>query len=105
MITVVRGESLLDSTRAAGTLLGSETVVAGAVAHAGLTLWWSAVLRAVLPRRRRVLWGAAAGVAIAAFDLGIVGRRYPAIARLDPFPQLLDHLAFGVVAAWTMGDG
>lgn len=100
VITLVRGESLLESTRAAGSLLGRETVAAGSAAHAGITLWWTAVLRAVLPRRQRLLWGAAAGGAIAALDLGVVGRRYPALARLDPVPQVLDHLAFGLTVAW-----
>jgi hypothetical protein len=60
----------------------------------------------VWARRRPVttIEAAAAGLAIAALDLGIARRRYPAIAALDQFPQWLDHVAFGVVAGRCLGD-
>jgi hypothetical protein len=98
-ITLARGENLLDSTRAAGTLLGKRSLVRGGIAHVLITLLWTAVLAALLPRQRPVAEGLAAGAAIAAFDLGVVGRRFPDIGALDPAPQVLDHLAFGVVAS------
>lgn len=101
----MRRENLLESTRAAGTLLGKRSVVRGGVAHAVITLWWTAVLDVALPRRRPVVEGAAAGLAIAALDLGLVARRYPAIRALDQLPQVLDHLAFGVVAATALAGG
>lgn len=99
VITLARGENLLDSTRAAGTLLGKRSVVRGGVAHVLITLFWTAVLAALLPKRRPVIEGLAAGGTIAALDLGVVGRRFPDIGALDPGPQVLDHLAFGVVAS------
>lgn len=98
MITLVRGENLLESTRAAGTLLGRRSLVRGGVAHVLITLFWTALLSALLPRHRPVAEGLAAGALIAALDLGVVARRFPAIAALDQGPQVLDHLAFGVVA-------
>ena len=102
-ISVARGESLVGSTRAAGTLLGRPSLVRGAAAHAAITAGWSLVLSAALPRRRTVAVGVAAGGLIAALDLVVIGRRFPAIAALDRGPQVLDHLAFGAVAAAVIG--
>jgi len=39
--------------------------------------------------------GAAAGLAIAALDLGVIGRRIAAIRALEQLPQWLDHVAYG----------
>ena len=56
----------------------------------------------MLPRRRTVLAGAAAGAVIAALDLGVVGRRLPAVRALDWRPQALDHVAYGAVVAYVV---
>lgn len=99
------GRDLLAPVRAAGTLLvppGSSTpalVVAGAVAHTALSLGWATVLASTLPERLTVAAGAAGGLAIAGLDLGVVGRRFPAIAGLPSLPQVADHVAFGAVVA------
>jgi hypothetical protein len=71
---------------------------AGAIAHAAISLGWGVVLSMTLPRRHTAGAGAAAGALIAAFDLGLIGRGVPAIAALDPAPQVADHLAYGAVA-------
>ncbi len=94
---VVAGRPFWQSTRAAGSLLGRATIWRGLVAHTVLSLGWAVVLAAVLPARRRVAWGTVAGGAIAAADLGLVGRRYPAIAALPTLPHVADHLALGAV--------
>jgi hypothetical protein len=97
------GHDVLAPVRAAGTLLvpaGSSTpalLVAGALAHTGLSLGWAALLSFALPDRLTVPAGAGAGLAIAALDLGVVGRRYPAVADLPLLPQVADHVAFGTV--------
>lgn len=97
------GRDLLAPVRAAGTLLvpaRSSTpalLVAGALAHTGLSLGWAALLSFTLPDRLTVPAGAGAGLAIAALDLGVVGRRYPAVAGLPLLPQVADHVAFGTV--------
>ncbi|SDU61852.1 hypothetical protein [Jiangella alkaliphila] len=80
---VAAGGDVLAATRAAGTLLPgrrSRPSVAGGVAG-----------------------GLAAGAAIAALDLELVGRRYPAIRALPRGPQWLDHLAFGAVVGAFSG--
>jgi hypothetical protein len=90
-----RREPVLDSTRAAGTLVGHHHVVVGALVHAAISTGWSGVLLRVLPRRHSVAAGAAAGLAIGVLDLGVVGRHYPAIRALRTGPQLADHIVFG----------
>ncbi len=100
VITLARGESLLDGARAAGAIvLRRETrtpvLLAAAVpVHLGLSLGWAAVLAAV--PRRGAIFGAVAGLAIAALDLGVIGHRIPAIRALPQFRQWADHVAYGV---------
>ena len=69
--------------------------------HLALSIGWALVLGAVLPARREPLLGSVAGLAIAALDLGVVGRRIPAIRDLEQVPQWLDHAAYGL-AVGTM---
>jgi hypothetical protein len=94
--------SPLEASLAAGTLLlpherrASRLLPAAAVAHAALSLGWAVVLAAVLPRRRTFVPATAAGLAIAALDLGVVGRRFPRIRALALVPQILDHVAYAV---------
>jgi hypothetical protein len=39
---------------------------------------------------------------IATVDLGLVGRRFPAIAALPTLPQVADHIAFGAVLGFAL---
>jgi hypothetical protein len=103
LYSVAAGRDPLEATKAAGTIvLGEEAppwaLVAAAIpAHLALSWLWAQVLERTLPERNRVAWGAAGGLAIAAFDLGVVGRRYPAIRALPRAPQLADHALFGAI--------
>jgi hypothetical protein len=96
------GRDPLEATLAAGSiLLPRETrhrrLVAAAVpVHVALSLGWTVVLDRAGVRGTRA--GAAAGLAIAALDLGVVGRRIPRIRALPLLPQVADHAAFGAVA-------
>jgi hypothetical protein len=100
--TLATGGDLLESTRAAGTLLGRPTVLRGALAHAAVSLWWTLALYKLGVRTPAT--GAVVGAAIAGLDLGVVGRRFPAIRSLAPLPQLADHLAFGAVVGWVLSS-
>lgn len=102
---VVTGTPALGATRAAGTLVGRPTVPAGILAHTAVTAWWTTVLAAVLPRRRPVLWGAAAGLGIGVLDLGVLARPFPAIRALPRGAQLADHVAFGAVVGLVLARG
>ena len=97
------GRDPLEAAYAAGTiLLPGETrpqrLLAAAVpVHLGISIAWTVALdRAGVRGAAR---GAVAGLAIAALDLGLVGRRFPRIRALPVVPQLADHAAFGAIAA------
>ena len=66
------------------------------MAHVGLSLGWATVLAAALPRRATLRWSLAAGLGIAALDLGLIGRRFERIRALDPVPQVADHLGYAI---------
>jgi hypothetical protein len=93
--------SPFEATLAAGTLLLPRErrplvlALAALPLHLALSLGWAVLLAAVLPRRRTVAYATLAGLAIAALDLGVVGRRMPRIRALAPLPQVLDHVAYG----------
>ncbi|MGI9096932.1 MAG: hypothetical protein ACR2H2_00270 [Solirubrobacteraceae bacterium] len=99
------GRDPLEASLAAGTLLlaherrPARLLAAAAVAHIALSLGWAAVLARVLPRHRTAATAAAAGLAIAALDLGLVGRRFPRIRALPLLPQVLDHVAYAMTVA------
>ncbi len=97
------GASPLEATLAAGTLLlPRETrplplVLAAIPAHLAISFSWGIVLAIALPRRGTVPAGALSGLAIAALDLGVLGRRFPRIRALPTWPQVADHVAYGAI--------
>jgi hypothetical protein len=106
--TLLRGGDVLAGGRAAGTLLApcarsTPVLLAAAVpAHLALSLGWAAVLARVLPRGGEARWGAVAGLAVAALDLGLIGRRLPAVRALEQPPQWADHAAFGLAVGLVL---
>ena len=92
----------LEAVLAAGSIvLPRETsrakLIAAAVpVHLGISLGWTLALDRAGVRSAR--GGALAGVAIAALDLGVAGRRVPRVRALPLVPQVLDHAAFGAIA-------
>jgi hypothetical protein len=102
-IAVARGDDPLEPTAAAGSILVSRDskmllrLAAAVPVHVALSLGWGVVLSALLPRRATIAWGAAAGLCIAALDLGVIGRCFPRIDSLPLGPQVADHVAFGIV--------
>jgi hypothetical protein len=106
--TLARGGDVLVGARAAGTLVlpaSRDTkvlLVAAVPVHLALSIGWALVLQALIPRRREPLYGTLGGLAIAAVDLGMVGRRFPAIRALEQPPQWLDHAAFGLTVGLVL---
>jgi hypothetical protein len=102
---LLSGRSPLESSLAAGSLLlpheqrPHRLLVAAVPVHLALSIGWALPLAALLPRRHTLLTGAGAGVAIAALDFGLVGRRFRRIRELPLLPQLADHAAYGAVVA------
>jgi len=99
---LLTGRNPFDASLAAGTLLlpgerrWQRLLPAAIAAHAVLSLGWACALAMLLPRRRSVEAAALAGLAIAALDLGLVGRHFPRIRALPLLPQVLDHVAYSV---------
>jgi hypothetical protein len=102
------GRDPLEATLAAGSLLlpretGRARLLAAAVpAHLAISVAWALVLERTLPRERTARWGAAAGLAIAALDLGVIGGRFPRIRALPLAPQLADHALFGATVGCVL---
>jgi hypothetical protein len=100
--TLARGGDLMAGGRAAGMLLlpgerRTGPLLAAAVpVHLALSLGWAVMLERVLPRRREPAYGVLAGLAIAALDLGLIGRRIEPIRELEQLPQWLDHAVYGL---------
>lgn len=107
---LLTGRDALRSTRAAASVLGGTGsggtgLVRGAVAHLGVSAFWTVVL-AVVDRRRPLdaRTGALAGAVIAVVDLEVVGRWFPAVRELPRTAQLADHVAFGALVGAVLGS-
>ena len=102
------GRDPLEASLAAGTILlpgerrNRRLLAAAALTHLSISLLWGVLLAVALPRRRTVLAGSLAGLAIAALDLGVVARRIPRIRRLPLGPQLADHLLYGAAVGTVL---
>jgi hypothetical protein len=99
-----------ESTVAAGSLLlpreqrERRLLATGAVVHVVISAGWGAALAATLPRRHTVGAGAVGGLAIAAVDLGMVGRHFDRIAALPLLLQVADHVAYGATVGLVLRE-
>jgi hypothetical protein len=97
-----RGDDVLDGARAAGAMLlrherrTAVLSIAAVPVHLALSLGWAGVMVVALPRRAEPAWAVVAGLAIAALDLSVIGRRIPAIRTLPQGRQWADHVAYGL---------
>lgn len=98
---VLTGRDPREATVAAGSIVlprehrERRLMLVGALVHLSISAAWGITLAATLPRRHTALAGAVGGVAIAAVDLGLVGRHVARIAGLPLLPQLADHVVYG----------
>ena len=105
---LLTGRDPLEATLAAGSILlpgetrRSRLLAAAVPVHLALSLGWAAALDRAGVRGARA--GAVAGLAIAALDLGVAGRRHPRVRALPLLPQLADHAVFGAVAAAVLEE-
>jgi hypothetical protein len=108
---LVTGQDPLEASVAAGSLLLRRErrpgllLVAAIPVHLGISAMWGVLLSILLPRRGRVLYGAVGGLIIAAFDLGVIGRRIPRIRNLPLLPQLADHVLYGATVGAVLDRG
>ena len=106
VLALVRGDDVLGPSIAAGTLVPGRRdrpgLLAGLTAHTAVSAVWAPLVAMAVGRRRHpVVAGAIAGLGIAALDLGVIAKRYPAVAALPQAPQWADHVAFGAVVGWV----
>jgi hypothetical protein len=105
---LANGRDPLEAARAAGSLVlrhearHGRLLAAAVPVHLALSLGWTVALDRAGVRGGRA--GAAAGLVIAALDLGVVGRRFPQIDALPLLPQLADHAVFGVIAGILLAE-
>jgi hypothetical protein len=97
---IATGRSPLAATLAAGSIVvpnarPSIRLLAAVPVHASLSLGWGVALSSTLPRHKAALWGALAGAGIVALDLGVFGKRWPAVRDLPTIPQVADHVVYG----------
>jgi hypothetical protein len=90
-----------DATCSVATLVspGRPDFMRGALLHVGISVLCGEGLARTLPETNSVIWGAGAGLVIGVINVGMIGRRFPAIAALPLVPQLADNVAFGAVFA------
>jgi hypothetical protein len=106
--SLINGDDVLDGGRAAGAIVLPRErrtpvlLAAGAAVHLAISLGWAAVLTKILPRGKEPAAGVAAGLAIAALDLGVIGRRIPAIRALPQRRQWADHAAYGLAVGLVL---
>jgi hypothetical protein len=100
------GRDPLEAALAAGAIVlpreqrPSRLLAAAIPVHLGLSLGWTVVLDRAGVRGPRS--GAAAGLAIAALDLGVVARRFPRIRALPQPRQWADHVAYGLAVGLVL---
>jgi hypothetical protein len=95
--TLAAGAIVLPEETRRGRLLAAAVPV-----HVAVSLGWALVLARVLPRGREVALGALAGLGIAAFDLGVAGRRFLRVRALALVPQLADHALYGATVGYVL---
>ena len=103
------GADPLEATRAAGRMLlpaATDTATlfaAAALVHPAVSLFWTFVFGAWLPRRHAMAWAIAGSAAVALLDLrAIAPAWFPAVAALPFWPQFADHLAWGALLGGTL---
>jgi hypothetical protein len=103
--SLAAGRDPLEATLAAGSMIHprehrrGRLIVAAIPVHFFLSAMWGVVLAAILPRNRPWVAGTAAGLAIGAFDLILLGRFFPRIRAIPAAPQFADHVAYEIVLA------
>ena len=102
VMALARGDDVLDGARAAGSLLlwrerrTLPLLVAAVPVHLALSLGWAAAIERVVPRGDELAGGVLGGLAVAALDLGVIGRRLERIRSLPQGRQWADHVAYGL---------
>jgi hypothetical protein len=103
LYALLTGADPLEATRAAGAMVArADSIVAAALVHASVSLFWALLLWLVLPYQNTMLWALLASAGIALLDLKVIAPVFfPEVAALDFWPQFADHLMWG--ACYSVG--
>jgi hypothetical protein len=102
------GGDPLAATFAAGRMLVDSAspwvlFAAASVVHGSVSIFWTLVAGAVLPRRHTALWAIAMSAAIGVLDLRLIAPlSFPPVAALAFWPQMADHLMWGACLGGTL---
>lgn len=103
------GADPMEATHAAGAMLlpaatDKLTLVAAAfLVHPAVSLFWTFVFGALLPRRHLVAWAVAGAAAVGLLNLLVVAPiMFREVAALPFWPQFADHLAWGALLGTTL---
>ena len=78
-------------------------LAAAAVVHPLVSLFWALMLWRILPRRATLQWALLAAVLIGLLDLKVIAPAFfPAVAALEFWPQMADHLMWGALFGLTV---
>jgi len=76
------------------------------LAHVSVSLFWAMLLWAVLPRRHSTVLAVAAAALIGVLDLRLIAPRFfPEVAALQFWPQMADHLMWGLCFGLVLERG
>jgi hypothetical protein len=99
LYALITGRDPLEATRAAAAMLPftRNFFLNAVLVHCSVSLFWALVLWRVLPRRHAAAWATAAAALIGIVDLRLMAPRFfPEVAALEFWPQMADHLAWGL---------
>jgi len=93
------GQDVAAATRAAAAMapVSGELLIDAAIVHASVSLFWATLLWFTLPRRHMMAGAIAAAALIGIVDLRLIAPRFfPEVAALEFWPQMADHLMWGL---------
>jgi hypothetical protein len=102
LYAIAMREDVSAATRAAGAMvLGprasfAELFLAAAFVHVAISFFWAAILVAILPRQRTIMWAIVGAMLIGVLDLRVIAPVFfPEVAALPFLQQMADHLMWG----------
>ncbi|MDB5811943.1 MAG: hypothetical protein JWN94_4065 [Betaproteobacteria bacterium] len=81
----------------------SQIFIAAALVHGTVSVFWTLVVARILPVKHAPAYAIAASALIAVIDLRVIAPVFfPAVAALSFWPQVADHLAWGLLLGVTL---
>ena len=86
--------------------LTGTVLIDAALVHASVSMFWALVLAWLLPRRQLAMWAVVGSIAIGFLDLRVIAPLFfPDVAALEFWPQMADHLMWGLCFGAVLEHG